>query len=251
VTRRLDRVARDAERTLAAARSAEAPDQLTDARSLLLTTLWLRARATKFMKDALESALGKSPPQAAMAKMADVGADLTAADRTYQGFVNAINDNKDFGREAALPASRWIEDDNAWAPEVLGAFITALRSAAELAPIHDVRIVLVTTEPGAVRKEGERLVLPLSKTIRTHIVVANVGNETERGLKVEVILTPGGERASLRDFVTLTPGQRQTVTLGGLVPLADQNADLTVTIDRPAGDTNDDNVKVIPIVAKQ
>ena len=92
VTKRLDRVARDAARTLAAARNADAPGDLSDARSLLLTTLWLRARGTRFMKDALESALGKTAPQAAITKMADVGADLTAADRTYEGFLNALNE---------------------------------------------------------------------------------------------------------------------------------------------------------------
>ena len=83
-----------------------------DARSLLLTTLWLRARGTTEMKDALDAALGKTPPAAAITKMADVGADLTAADRTYQAFMTSINERQQqqVGRDAVLPPSRWIEE---------------------------------------------------------------------------------------------------------------------------------------------
>lgn len=252
VVRRLDRAARETERTLAAARAAEAPGALADARSLLLTTLWLRARGTQFMKDALESALGKTAPQAAIEKMAEVGANLTAADRTYQGFLDEVHEQPSVGKDAVLPPSQWIEEPSTWQAAELGAFITALRSAAALAPIHDATVVLVTTEPAAVRKEGDRFVLPLSRTIRTHIVVANVGNEPERGLKVEVTLAPGGDRATARDFVDLAPGERKTVTLGGLVPIVDQPAALTVRIDSPAGEaTPNDNEKVVLIVAKQ
>ena len=252
VTKRLDRVARDAARTLASARNADAPGDLSDARSLLLTTLWLRARGTRFMKDALEAALGKTAPQAAITKMADVGADLIAADRTYEGFINALNEQEKVGREAVLPPSKWIDEATTWQPAELGAFITALRSAAQLAPIHDATVVLVTTEPAAVRKEGDRVVLPLTKTIRIHAVVANVGNEREQNLKVEVTLIPGGDRATARDFVSLAPGQRATVTLGGLVPVVDQPAALTVRIDSPAGEaTPHDNEKIVLLVAKQ
>jgi hypothetical protein len=252
ITRRLDRVARDAAHTLSAARAVDAPSGLSDARSLLLTTLWLRARGTSMMKDALDQALGKTAPQSAINKMADVGADLTAADRTYAGFLVAINDAPRVRREAVLPPSRWVDEPVAWQAPELNAFITALRSSATLAPIHDTTVVLVTTEPAAVRKEADgRLVLPLTKTIRIQAIVANVGNEPERDLKVEVTLIPGGDRATARDFVSLSPGQRTTVTLGGLVPVVDQPATLSVRIDAPAGDANPgDNVKDIAIVAR-
>jgi hypothetical protein len=156
------------------------------------------------------------------------------------------------GKEAVLPPSRWIEEPVAWQAAELGAFITALRSASQLAPIHDTTVVLVTTDPAAVRTEEGRMILPfLSKPMRIQAIVANVGNEPERDLKVEVTLVPGGDRATARDFVSLAPGQRATVTLGGLVPLLDQPATLTVRIDAPAGDpTPADNEKAIPIIAK-
>jgi hypothetical protein len=250
ITRRLDRVARDAGRTLAAARAADPPGDLADARSLLVTTLWLRARATGVMKEALDTALGKTSPTPAINQLAEVGADLTAADRTYKGFLSAVNDRQKVGREAILPPSAWIEEPVAWQKAELGAFITALRSSAELTPIHDTTVVLVTTEPAAVRKEGDRSILPLSKTIKIQAIVANVGNEPEKGLKVEVTLTPGGDRATARDFVDLAPGQRATITLGGLVPIVDQPADLVVRIDAPATDPTADNVVTIPILAK-
>lgn len=251
INKRLERTAREAARTLAAARAAEAPGDLADARSLLVTTLWLRARGTANMKEALEAALGKTPPQAAITTMAEVGADLVAADRTYRGFVSAVNERQGVGREAVLPPSRWIAEPVSWQPPDLGAFITALRNASELAPIHDVTVVLVTTEPAAVRQEEGRMVLPLSGRIRIQAVVANVGNEIERNLKVEVTLVPGGDVAMARDFVSLSPGQRATVTLGGLVPVANEAAELKVRIDAPAGEaTPADNEKAIPIVAR-
>ena len=252
ITKRLTRVAQDAQRTLSAARAVDAPGDMNDARSLLLTTLWLRARGTSQMKDALDAALGKTPPQGAINKLAGVGADLTAADRTYAGFVSAVNGQRDVGRDAVLPPSKWIEDPVTWQAAELGAFITALRSSAEVAPIHDTTVVLVTTDPTAVRTEDGRLVLPLTKNIRIQAIVANVGNEPERDLKVEVTLVPAGSTATARNFVSLSPGQRATVTLGGLVPVADQPATLTVTIDAPAGDANPaDNTKQIPIIARQ
>jgi hypothetical protein len=252
ITRQLDRVSRDAMRTLNAAKAADAPAGLQDARSLLVTTLWLRARGTGQMKAALDAALGNQPPQAAINKMADVGADLTAADRTYEGFITALNTQDNVARDASLPASRWIAEPVTWQAAELAAFVRSLRSAGNLAPIHDVTVVLVTTDPAAVRKEGDRSVLPLTGKIRVQAIVANVGNERERGLKVEVTLVPGGETASKRDFVDLSPGQRTTVTLSGLVPLADQPAVLTVRIDAPGGEaTPEDNVMTIPIVAQQ
>ncbi len=96
------------------------------------------------------------------------------------------------------------------------------------------------------------MVLPLSKTIKIQAIVANVGNEPEQDLKVEVLLVPGGDRATARDFVDLAPGQRATITLGGLVPIVDQPATLTVRIDAPTGDpTPADNEKAIPLIARQ
>jgi hypothetical protein len=252
INRRLDRVARDAAHTLAAAKAVDAPGALTDARSLLLSTLWLRARGTSLMKDALGEALGKTPPQSAINKMADVGADFTAADRAYTGFLTAINESQKVGKDAVLPPSRWVDEPIAWQAPELAAFITALRSSSTLAPIHDTTIVLVTTDPASVRKEDDgRLVLPLTKTIKIQAIVANVGNEAERDLKVEVTLVPGGDRATARDFVSLAPGQRATVTLGGLVPIVDQPATLSVRIDAPPGDANPaDNLKDVPIIAR-
>ncbi|HZN14095.1 MAG TPA: hypothetical protein VFB78_07505 [Acidimicrobiales bacterium] len=251
ITRRLDRVARDTARTYAAARATDAPGDMVDARNLLLSTLWLRSRGTADMKDALDAALGKTAPEAAIKKMAEVGANLTAADRTYQGFIAAVNERAKVGREAVLPPSKWIDEPVTWQAAELEAFVRALRSSAELVPIHDTTVVLVTTEPASVRKEGDLMVLPLSR-IKIQAIVANVGNEPLKDLKVEVTLVPGGDRTTARDFVSLAPGQRATVTLGGLVPLVDQPATLTVRIDAPGDDpTPADNQKVLQIVAKQ
>ena len=233
------------------ARAAEAPDDLADARSLLVTTLWLRARGTANMKDALEAALGKTPPAAAITKMAEVGADLVAADRTYRGFVAAVNERQGVGREAVLPPSRWIAEPVSWqtgrprrvhhrAPQRVGAGADSRR---------DCRAGDDRAGRGA-RRRTAGCVLPLTRTIRIQAVVANVGNEAERNLKVEVTLVPAvatGDGARLRQPGAGPAGRRSRSA--GSVPIAGQPAELKVRIDAPAGEaTPADNEKAIPIV---
>ena len=53
----------------------------------------------------------------------------------------------------------------------------------------------------------------------------------------------------LRDFVDLSPGQRRTVSLGGLRPEPNQSTTLTVKIEAAPGETNlADNTRSITFV---
>lgn len=253
ITRRLDRVAKDSSRTLAAAKTAGPPKNLVDAHGLLLSTLYLRAHATEVLNTALNAALSKSPPPTAASQLANAGADLTAADRTYTAFLAAVAENPVVAKDAQMPPSQWVADPIDWEAPELAAFLTSLRNSATLAPVHDTTIVLLSTEPSAVRVENGRMVVPATRSLRAQIIVANVGNEAERDLKVEVTLVPGGAKATARDFVTLAPGQRETVSLGGLEPVAGQPATLTATIDAPAGEaqaTMADNTKVLNLLVQ-
>jgi hypothetical protein len=251
LTARLGRIADDSARTLASARAAEAPANLSDARSLLLATFVLRARAAAVLKDALNAALAPpAPPPSVLTKLVGVGADFNAADRTYTAFLDAINAQQGVGKDSLMPKSQWVEDPVSWQQPDLAAFLTALRNSTTVAPVHDTTIVLVTTDPSAVHDENGRSVLPLSKQLRVQIIVANVGNENEKDLKVEVTLVPGGAKTTARDFVTLAPGQRDSLSLGGFEPIAGP-ATLTVTIDAPPGEsaaTMADNTKVLQLL---
>src|SRR5207249_1490639 len=129
------------------------------------------------------------------------------------------------------------------------AFVSSLRSSATLAPVHDVSVLVVTLDPAPVGIDGQSQVLPLVKAVRLQIVVADVGNEAEKRVPVVATLTiPGAQPQSVRDFVDLTPGQRATVTLGGLHPDA-VPATLTVQAGPVAGESVvADNGKAIGIV---
>jgi hypothetical protein len=71
-------------------------------------------------------------------------------------------------------------------------------------------------------------------------VVGNLGNQTESNLTVSATISPSGYGSSqtVRDFVTLTPGQRRTVLLGGLRPVPNQQTMLLVKIDASPAESN-------------
>jgi hypothetical protein len=85
--------------------------------------------------------------------------------------------------------------------------------------------------------------------MRLQIVVANIGNEHEKRVTVTATLTADGAGDSARDFVDLAPGQRATVQLGGLRPVAGAASTLTVTIGPVEGEARpEDNTKALPLV---
>src|SRR5207237_1245254 len=53
----------------------------------------------------------------------------------------------------AMPPSVWAADREAWSRGAVGALVSAMRASATLAPVHDVSVVLVTTDPAAVAKD--------------------------------------------------------------------------------------------------
>ncbi len=97
--------------------------------------------------------------------------------------------------------------------------------------------------------EGATVVLPAVKTLRLQVVVANTGNEPEKRVQVIAALTADGVTDTARDFVDLAPGQRATVTLGGLRPVAGAAMTLTVTAGPVEGETGTtDNQKAQAVV---
>ncbi|HEX2038106.1 MAG TPA: hypothetical protein VHF47_00075, partial [Acidimicrobiales bacterium] len=176
------------------------------------------------------------------------GRDLATGDGAYRVFLDSIPrvDGKPAG---AMPPSEWVPDGRGWSAGELSAFVHSLRSSASLAPVHDLAVALVTTDPAAVGSEGATAVLPAVKSLRLQIVVANVGNEAAKRVPVVATLTADGVSDSARDFVDLAPGQRATVTLGGLRPVAGAASTLSVTIGPVEGETRlEDNTLPMPLV---
>lgn len=248
VSRRLDKVVADADSVVRAIRSTEPPDSMETSHSLLVSTMVIRARGAALVRDALGRALGTDPPEPAIADLARAGSDLMTADGTYRIFVDSLP-RVDGAPTASVPPSTWVGDGTGWSEVEVGAIVRSLRSTAALAPVHDIGVLLVTTEPAAVATEGATAVLPAVKALRLQIVVVNTGNEPEQRVPVVATITADGVSDTARDFVDLAPGQRAAVTLGGLKPVAGATVTLTVTVGPVAGETSTaDNTKAIPVV---
>lgn len=253
VNRRLDRVHDTAERVLGAVRAAEPPPPLKTQHSLLVAALAMRARATSTVTAALVQALGTDPPAAAIDALVGAGEDISAADRAYDVFLSGLPKAEGVDTDV-MPPSRWRTDEHEWARPELTIFVNSLRSSSTLAPVHDLAVVLVSTEPSPVGSENGALVLPALNALRLQIVVANAGNETEKRVTVVATVTPAegaGTPDTARDFVDLLPGQRQALTLGGLrIPPVGVST-LTVVIGPVEGETTvEDNTKTLTILVR-
>ena len=216
ITRRLERVARDSERTLSSARSADPPADLSDAHSLLIC----HALAPRPGDDADEGSARRRARQGDgrggvghRAKMADAARTSSPPIATMPGSSRRSTPvTEAAARRCSHRRGGWTTS-RAGRPQSWAAFIRALRSASKLAPVHDTTVILVTTDPAAVRIEDGRMVLPLTKSDRRAGDRRQRRQRARRELTVEVTLTPAVGKASEKDFVTLAPGQRSTVKL--------------------------------------
>jgi hypothetical protein len=248
VMTRLARVSRDADDVLTQARRLKAPTNMATARDLLMATLAIRKETTVAVTNGLIAAVSKGSTDDAVGQLVEAGRDLLAGDRSYQLFQKDVSP-----KVGEVEDSQWVTDADAWSEPVLAAFVAGLRSRTSASPIHDLRVVLVTTDPVPVGTEGTNEVLPTAKLLKLQIVVANVGNETEKRLTVSATITPAaiGPSDTSRDFVDLTPGQRKTVQLGTLRPTPGTPTTLLIHIDTAPGETNTaDNERTLSFVMR-
>jgi hypothetical protein len=231
------------QQTLNTVQKLNPPAQVKTAHTLLVAALDIRLAGTKALGQAIGTAMTGQTPDAGVQALASVGLDFQAADRAYSLFQQAMPP-----MNPPLPNSRWVTDDTAYSPATLAVFVSSLRSEGSLTPVHDVRVVLVTTTQLPVSLQNGVQFLPVVKQLSLQIVVADVGNQAEKNLTVTATIAPAlfGPTQSVRDFVDLVPGQTRTVSLGGLRVVAGQPTTLTAKIDVAPGETNVvDNSKVI------
>ena len=243
---RLDQLVISTQQSFAAVRRVQPPKSMETAHDLLVATLAVRADGAKALRQAMGAALGGQSLPAAVTALTGVGVDMQASDTTYSLFAQAL---PPLGLQP--PSSQWVSDPSVYDQANVSVFLSSLRASASLAPVHDVAVVLVITEPAPVSLNGATQVLPLSKEINLQIVVADTGNQPEKNLTVSATMAPSviGPTQMLRDFVDLTPGQRRTVSLGGLRAEPNQPTTLTLKIDSVPGETNlADNTKTITFV---
>ncbi|HWC09771.1 MAG TPA: hypothetical protein VG455_00965, partial [Acidimicrobiales bacterium] len=187
VLRQLQRVTQDARAVLTEVAAADPPPSLSVARSVLLTTMAVRARAAAAAEDGFAQAYAAVPLATPVEILAAAGEDAVAADRTYAIFLESLPAFEG-ARSPVLPPSRWVVDPKLWERGELTVFVGVLRASASPTPVHDLTLLLVTIKPPAVGTEGPTPVLPLVRAFQVDVVVANVGNAAERNVPVTATL---------------------------------------------------------------
>lgn len=208
--RGVDRLLRESRRVLAEVEEVPVTDELRQAHGLLLTCLTTRAEALERLRDALAGRFESGPPEQAVDALVTVGDDLAVSDRAYELFVRELPEEA----RATMPESEWLPDPTRYERPEMAAFVGTLRAGASLAPVRDLTVLTVSTDPVPVGLDGGvTKVLPLSKSIELQVVVANAGNVAEKRVPVEAVVTSQGGMDTARQFVDLAPGQRTTVGL--------------------------------------
>ena len=208
--RGVDRLLRDSRALVAEVEEASVEGDLRQTQGLLLTCLTTREEALAALADTLAGRFESGPPEEAIDRLVAVGKDLAVSDRAYELFV------ADLPRAArdSMPESVWLPDPTRFERPEMAAFVGTLRASASLAPVRDLALLTVTTDPVPVGMDGPvNRVLPVSRTMRLQVVVANAGNQAEKRVPVEAVVTSQGGLDTARQFVDLAPGQRATVTL--------------------------------------
>lgn len=188
------------------------PRSWTEAQGFLLTALITRADAVERLAATLSRA-AVPPAEADIAALVDVGRRLVVADAAYELFRARVPRSV----QPPLPPATWVRDPQQWDRPAVASFLASLQAAAAVGPVHDVSLLTFSTEPVPVGQEGDVVVLPQARALRVQVVVANAGNTPERKVPVTATVTDAtGAARSQRGVIDLAPGERTTVTLGGL-----------------------------------
>jgi len=251
IDRRLDRLASSVGSTLTSMESLTPPPSMRVAHAYLVAALGVRAKAVTEARPGLDAALTAGPGpdqgvQAASDALAQVGSDVELGDRAIGLFAGALPP----GAEVPTNAP-WVHDASTWTLAELTVFVSGLRSSATARPVHDVAMVAFQTDPTTVGMQGTAQVIPVGKAMTVTMVVENVGNQPEKGVLVQAVLTlADGSVSRSRDFVDLAPGQRLAVgPLVGLRPVAGTTGTLVMTAGPVPGESNAKDASITAAVA--
>jgi len=237
--KRLNTVVTSTKETLKAAEDLDPPKGAADdAHNLLVATLQLRVLGAEAARKAMLDALSTERQTAVVDRLVAAGRNLLASDQTYKAFTEVVATTLSKGTSSAVTDSAWVPDGTQWEAPELTAFVNILKANSSVNPVVDVSTILVKTTPTAVGKEGDKLLLPKTNAVRLEIVVANIGNVAQKHVTVTASLSQGGGLPDVaQNFVDLSPGKRQTLTVRGL-RAAPGDAVLTVTIGPLPGETS-------------
>ena len=153
-------VVAQAQQTLALVEKLNPPAAAKTGHALLVAALDLRVAGTKALSAAIGTALSGQPVTAGVQALADVGIDFEAADRTYGLFQQAMTPVN-----PPLPNSVWVADGSSYSADTLSVFVSTLRAEGSLTPVHDVSVIVVTTNPPPVNVQNGLQMLPVARQL--------------------------------------------------------------------------------------
>ncbi|MGH9115348.1 MAG: hypothetical protein ACRDWW_05900 [Acidimicrobiales bacterium] len=234
LTMRPTEVATQLDQTAAAAAQAyhdviglRPPVALAGPAGLLDASLLARSEAAGQLRSALGPDAGSTPVSA----IQSAGSHIQVGDSAYQLFAQSMPRSV-----PAMPPSLWLADPAPYQPQAVRIFLASFQSAGASTPVHKVEIYALTTTPSPVSTQGATQVLPDARAMTVTIVVANVGNQSEKNLTVTAAISPSKGASSARDFLDLQPGQAHSIVgLGPLNPPEGTPVTLSVTVTAAAG----------------
>jgi hypothetical protein len=204
--------------------------------------LYSRKTAAASLQAAFAKVLGASvpggktvtiDPAAAVQAIQSAANDIQVGDQTYSLFTKSLPAHLGL----KVPPSTWYSNPAPYQTQTASVYFASLQNAVNPAPVHQVKIYAISTNPAAVSTQGTTEILPDATAMTLTIVVADVGNQPENNLTVTAAISPAGRgSSSVRDFVNLTPGQSYSIVgLGPLNPPEGVPVTLTVTVTPQAG----------------
>ncbi|HXR21442.1 MAG TPA: hypothetical protein VN786_02695, partial [Acidimicrobiales bacterium] len=233
VSNELTKIAAAAAATYEAVASYEAPSEVSPAAGLLDACLAARKAGSSQLASAVLDLVRGDGPTSALLKMGTAAADFKVGDNAYQLFAQAF---PKLG--VRMPGSQWATGTSLYQPSSLGAFASRLLAGVSRSPQHHLAIDSIATVPPALSLQGKVEILSPASTLSVTVVVADLGQSSEHGVRVTATITPaaGVESEHVSASVDLSPGRSYAVTLPALHLAASVRTVLTVTATEPAGE---------------
>ena len=127
------------------------------------------------MASAVQHLLGGDGPTSAVTQMTSAVADFKVSDNAYQLFTT---DLPKLG--VKMPPSVWLTSTAGYQPQALAAFATKLLGGVVKSEPHKLHIDAITTNPPALRVQGNLQILAPASTVSVTAVVANLGQLAEQ-----------------------------------------------------------------------
>src|ERR1019366_3148956 len=230
----LTRIAAAAAATYREVAAVAPPAPVVVAAGLLEACLISRENGATEMAGAGQDLLRGGRASAAVSQMGTAVSQFEVSDTAYRLFAR---DTPKLG--VTMPASQWDDSTAAYRINALGGFAQRLIAAVSRSPVHQLAIDAISTDPPALSMQGKVQILSPASSVAVTVVVQDVGQDAEKGVRVVATVTPAqglaGQEVSAS--LDLSRGQARTVRLAGLRLVPSTPTVLTVKATAPANES--------------